>query len=213
MCCIKQTGIGLSKIPETHILARVYKTLNAIFHSLRSVTTCCYWHMKFAHLVKTLHPNETPRRQVGGLLMHSLDTHSQQGGATQALHRRNSSLLKWPRISHPRLELGRWRRVVREVVVADVELWHLTFMLWLIVRLCSNVSNVQYQSVICKIFIRFGSFPFWGERAQVQRLQLLKWLFFVLVHQVINYTCTEFNPCLPNCNVICGLWTTVECKV
>ena len=39
MCCIKQTGIGLSKIPETHILARVYKTLNAIFHSPRSVTT------------------------------------------------------------------------------------------------------------------------------------------------------------------------------
>ena len=80
------------------------------------------WHMKLANLDKTPYLKETPRRQVGGLLMHSLDTHSQQGGAAQALHRRNSSLLKWPRISHPRLELGRSQHVMTEVVVADVEL-------------------------------------------------------------------------------------------
>ena len=56
--------------------------------------------------LKLCHLKENPRRQAGSLLMHSLDTHSQQGAA-QALYRRNSFLLKWPRISHPSLELGR----------------------------------------------------------------------------------------------------------
>ena len=37
------------------------------------------WHMKLANLDKTPYLKETPRRQVGSLLMHSLDTHSQQG--------------------------------------------------------------------------------------------------------------------------------------
>ena len=39
------------------------------------------WHMKLANLDKTPYLKETPRRQVGSLLMHSLDTHSQQGGS------------------------------------------------------------------------------------------------------------------------------------
>lgn len=47
MCCIKQTGIGLSKIPETHILGRVYNTLNAIFHCLGSATTMAHEISKF----------------------------------------------------------------------------------------------------------------------------------------------------------------------
>ena len=39
--------------------------------------------MKSANLDKILHPKENPRRQEGSLLMHSLDTHSQQGGQSR----------------------------------------------------------------------------------------------------------------------------------
>ena len=70
--------------------------------------------------------------------------------------------------------------------------------------------NLNLSSYKIFYLVWFISFSFWGQRAQVQRLQLLKWFF---VHQKINYTCTQFNPCLPNCSAICGLWTTIECKV
>ena len=69
--------------------------------------------------------------------------------------------------------------------------------------------NLNLSSYKIFYLVWFISFSFWGQRAQVQRLQLLKWFF---VHQKINYTCTQFNPCLPNCSAICGLWTTIECK-
>ena len=74
--------------------------------------------------------------------MHSLDTHSQHGGAAQALHRRNSSLLKWPRISHPRLELGRWRQSCSSWCGA------LTPGLYALVN-----SRIMFQCIKCSISI------------------------------------------------------------
>ena len=87
------------------------------------------------------------------------------------------------------------------------------FMLWQIVVLCSNIWNVQFV-ILNEIFIWFGSFPFCGERAQVQRdCKLSKWLF-LLVHQKWSITLALNSiPVYQSANAVCGLWITIDCKV